>query len=142
MAAAGSGRLIGAQLGEYAVGRFRMQEGNEFSGSALKGFLMDQAHAGSCGLRQLAGDVIGTKSDVMNSLAAIGQELGNGTFRRRRLEQFQVNASDIEERRTHLLGRDLLAVLTTQSKRFFINGHGLIERANRDAKVIDVINHF
>jgi len=142
MTAAGSGWLVGAQLGQHAVGRFWVQEGNKLPRRSVEGFVMDQAHAGAGRLGKLGGDVISAKGDVMNPLAAVGQELGNRAFRRGRLEQFQMNASDIKECRPHLLGGNLLAVFTAQPERFFINRHRLVERANRDAKVIDVINHF
>lgn len=142
MTSAGSGWLVGAQLGQHAVGRFWVQEGNELPRRSVEGFFMDQAHAGAGSLGKLGGDVISAKGDVMDPLAAVGQEFGNRAFRRRRLEQFQMNASDIKECRPYLLGGNLLAVFTAQPERFFVNRHGLVERANRDAKVIDVVNHF
>jgi hypothetical protein len=104
-----------------------MQEGNELSRRSLERLFVDQAHPGAGGLRELAGDVVSSKSDVMDALATVRQKSGNGTFRRSRLQQFQMNAADIEEGRTHLLGGNFLAVLAAQSKRSFVNRHSLVE---------------
>jgi hypothetical protein len=53
-----------------------------------------------------------------------------------------MDATDIEERGAHLLGGNFFTVLAAQAKRFFINGYRLVKRADCDAQVIDLLNHF
>lgn len=138
----GLGRLRGAQFGQHPVRRLGMKEGDQLASCAVKWLLVDQAHAGSGGLRELAGDVVGPESDVVDAFTPVSQELGDRALGRGWLQEFQMDAADVEKRRAHLLGGDLLAVLTAQSKRLFINGYRLVERANRDAKVVYLLNHF
>ena len=58
-----------------------MQEGDEFSARAVEWLFIDQTHSRACGLRQLPDDVVGAKSDVMNSFAPLSQESGDWTIR-------------------------------------------------------------
>ena len=47
-----------------------------------------------------------------------------------------------EEGGAHLLRRDFFAVLALQAERLLIVRDRFVERTNRDAQVIDLLNHF
>ena len=71
----------GAEFREHALGRFRMEEGDEFVGRACERFFVDELATGVSGLRELVFDIVRRESHVVD--AAVGilfEELGDGTL--------------------------------------------------------------
>jgi len=68
-----------------------MQEGDELAGGARAGLGVDQLHAGTGGLLQLAGEVGRGERHVMQALAVFLDELRHGAVRRRGFEQLEVD---------------------------------------------------
>ena len=101
-----------------------------------------EARAGASRLGELADDVVGAEGEMMDALAALTQKLGDRAVRRGRFQQFQIDATDVEKCRADLLRGDFLPMFTAQPERLFIERHGLLERADRDAEVVNLLNHF
>jgi hypothetical protein len=118
-----------------------MQKGDELSRRSLEWFFVNEFHAGVGGAFKLRRYVGGSERDVVNAFAILLQKFCDGAVRRRGLEQFQVDFSDREKRGAHFLRSNFLAVFAAQSERFFVVGDGLVERADRDAEVVNFGDH-
>ena len=119
-----------------------MKKGDELAACAIEWFFVDQFHARTGGLLELALNVIRGERDVMNATRGIFfQILGDGTFRIGRFEQFKVNVAAIEERGADFLRRHFLAVFAFQTQRFFVIRHGFVERFHGDSQVVNFIDH-
>lgn len=94
------------------------------------------------GRREPAGERAGAEGKAGEALTPVGRKPGKRIPGRGRFPQFRMDAADLEERRAHLWRGKLLARSAAQSWRLFINGCGHGERANGDAKVVDLLNHF
>jgi len=119
-----------------------MQEGDEPARRAFQGLFIDQAYAGTGGLRQLA--VILSVRNAMwwrpsprsarNLAIGLWGEVGSSSSKwtpptsKNAVRTF---CEAISSRCPHC-----------KPKRFFINGYGLVKRVNRDAKMIDLLKSF
>ena len=131
-----------AEFGEHALGGFGMEEGDEFVGRAWERFLVDELATGVLGLRELALDVVGGESHVMN--AAVGvffEEFGDGALGRGRLEEFEMGFPDVEESGADLLAGHFLNMLALQAEGLFVVRDGVIQRAHRNAEMVNALQH-
>jgi len=76
--------------------------------------------AGRGGLLELRPDVVGAEGHVVDTLAAVRDELGDRAVRRGRLQQFDVHPTGVEERRAHLLRGDFFAAEAGEAQPLFI----------------------
>src|SRR5580658_10365228 len=69
------------------------------------------------------------------------QKLGNRTLRAGRFKEFKVNSTHGKKRGADLLRSDFFAPFAFQSQRFFIVGHGLIQRWDGDPEMVNFCDH-
>ena len=131
-----------AEFCEHALGGFRVEEGDEFVGGACERFVVDELATGVLGLRELAFDIVGGEGHVMH--AAVGiflEELGDGTFRGGRFEEFEMGFADVEKGGADFLARHFLDVLAFQAEGVLVIRNGILERAHRNAEVVNALQH-
>ena len=104
-----------------------MEKRNQLFTRTFKRLLVNQFDSCTGSLFQLRLNRIRSEGDVMDSTRRIlFQEFGDGTFRIGRLQQFQMNLSDLEERCAHFLRGNFLAMTAFESERFFVIRNCLI----------------
>ena len=131
-----------AEFGEHALGGFRMEKGDKFAGRTFERFFVDELATGVLGLHELALDVVGRESHVMH--AAVGvlfEEFGDGTFGRGRLEEFEVGFPDVKKGGANLLARHFLDVPAFQAEGLFVVRNGVLQRAHRNAEMVNALQH-
>ena len=137
----GDARLDGAKLRQDSVGGLWMEKCDKLAGGAVEGLFVDQADAVGRRLLQLAIDIIGPKRNMVDSLALVRDELGDGALRRGCLQEFEVDTAHVEKCGPDPLGGDFLTAQTAQPERGFVKWHGLIEGANGDAQMVNGLDH-
>src|SRR3954453_5313673 len=87
------------QLGERPAGRLGMQEGDAAAPDANAGLGVDQLDAGLAQLRQGRVDVLDPVGDVMDALAAAGDEPAHRGVRTQGAKQLDVPVSNLQQDR-------------------------------------------
>ena len=116
-----------AELGEHAKGGFGMEEGDEFVSGTREGHLMDEPGTLLLGVRELTGDVVGGKRDVVNARAVFFEEFGDWALVGGGFEQFDVDVSGGKKRGPDLLGFHFFPSFAGQAKHIFVVGDGFVE---------------
>ena len=79
-----------------------------------------------------------SKSDMMNPLASLLQELGNGTIFACRLKQFEFSFSNFKESRTYLLVGYFFYVIALEPQSFFKKRKSFLDTLNGYTQVFDM----
>lgn len=117
-----------------------MEKSDQLIGCTLERFRVYEPYTGAGSLLKLTANVGCGEGDMMDSsIGVLLQELGDRAFWIGGFEQFKVDFADAKERRAHLLGDDLLAMLALQSQRILIIWHSLIQRTDSDAQVVNFL---
>ena len=134
--------IAGAELGQHAAGRFRVEESDLLTARSGYRGLIQKSDTGFLGLCQLGHDVIGHKSDVVDAaFGVLFQKFGNRALRRGRLKQFNMHTVHIKKGYAYLLGGDFLDMLTGQAEGFFVISDAFVEGRDGDAEVVDMLDH-
>src|SRR5690242_18514959 len=104
-----------------------MEEGDKVATSAGAGRLVDQLEAGLAALDERGVDVGDAVGDVVESGAALGQELADGAIRPGRREQLDPLLAAANQRRLGTLVVKSGAQRDGQAERAGIEGKGLVE---------------
>jgi hypothetical protein len=86
--------------------------------------------------------VIHTKADVMDATAALGQKLPDGRIGTRRLQKFKAAFTDWKHRHLDALFGDNFGVGQFQSQRRPVEGQGLFDGFDGNAKMINLHGDF
>ena len=130
--------LVLAKLRQDALGGFRMQESDGHALGTLAGRSVDQTDAlGGC-IGQLLLDILAGECHVVDTDALVLDELGDGRFGRRRLEQLDLRLAQLEERRADFLVGNLFDRITFQTQYVFPIGNRLIQTFDCNAKMLNV----
>ena len=100
--------LVLAQLGEDALRRFGVQEGDRQTLGALAGGLVDEADALCLGGSELSLDILASESHVVDTYTLVLDVLGDGRILRSGLQELNLGLTQHEECRANLLGSHLL----------------------------------
>ena len=104
-----------------------MQESDGHALGTLAGRSVDQTDAlGGC-IGQLLLDILAGECHVVDTDALVLDELGDGRFGRRRLEQLDLRLAQLEERRADFLVGNLFDRITFQTQYVFPIGNRLIQ---------------
>jgi hypothetical protein len=119
-----------------------MQEGNEFAARAFDRAFIDEPAPRVCGPGQLAGDVAGGKSDVMDSAAwMFFEKFCDGAVRRCRFQQFEMSFPHAEKSGADFLPGNLLDFFALEAEGLFVMGYSFGQGRNGDAQMVDPFQH-
>ena len=104
---------------------------------------MDELAAGVAGLRELGDDVVRGESDVVDAaVRVLFQKLRDGAVGRGRLEELEVDFTDVEESRADFLAWDFFGVLALQAEGPLVIGDRILQRTHRNAEVVNALQHL
>ena len=116
-----------AELGEYTIGGFGVQEGDELITRTRKGNLMDEAGTLFLCLGELTRDVVGGEGDVVDARAVFFKEFRDRAVVGGGLEKFDMDVSSREEGGADFLGFHFLASFTSEAEDILIIAYGFIQ---------------
>ncbi len=118
-----------------------MHEGHLFASGSCNGPGMDQAAALAGGPGQITFKIIGSISDMMDTLALPGKKPGHRAFRSQGLQEFEMHSPHPEKGYSHLLGGHFFLPLADQAEDIFIKATGLGNGMHRNTYVINPGQH-
>ena len=81
-----------------------------------------------------------SKCNVVDTLAFVLDEFGDGAFRRRRLQKLNFGLANLEESSLHFLVSDLFDVVAFHPQDVFVIGDGGFQTFHGNAEMFDVGN--
>src|SRR5918994_1135905 len=128
-------------LGQDAAGRLRVHESDPAAADANARLLVDQLEPRAPQPLQRRFDVLDRVGHVMQPLPAALDELADDRVGAERLQQFDVAVAHVEQRGLDALRLDPLAVRHRHPECSLVERCGSVEVRDRDADVIDPIEH-
>src|SRR5215831_7917416 len=134
------------QLGQYPAHVRGVEEGDRRAHRAMPGALVEQAHPAGTDRLKRGVDVRHAVADVMNALAAPGEELPHRCVWAKRFEQLDPGGArwpggDPEHRLTHPLVLMDLPAYHTEFEHCFVKGYLGCEIVASDPHVVDPVQH-
>jgi hypothetical protein len=125
------------QLGQNAVNRVRMEEGDLESEETLPRLLVDQLDTALGELVDRGPDVSDLVGNVVHPGPPLGQKFANRRLLTQGREQLDPALSELQGGGLDALLGNSLAMLEPGAKDLFVGRHGLVEVLDRDAQVMD-----
>ena len=132
-------RLL-ADLREYPLGGFRMEESEHEVLSTFAGSFVDELETCSLALSQRVSYVLYVESNVVNtaSSAVLLDELGNRGLRAGWLQKLDLHLAYLEESSTNLLILNYLDRITLVPGKELKEGRSLFDRGDCDTQMLNV----